>query len=199
MDKIERLLTSWVKDPELAAGLERGRILAFWPQAAGELAELTSAVAVQHAVLLVEAQDPMAAHLLTFQKARILAAYQQAWQRQVIKDFTIRVQTNVVSSSPPPPVLKPCRVCGLPSEQDPCHFCARTLADPVVRLEARKLMKNPAYQGLEGDLRDAALYLARQEIKEQLETLSPQVALNPNLLPLWQDLLRRATALGAQD
>jgi hypothetical protein len=56
-------------------------------------------------------------------------------------------------------------------------------------------MKNPDYQGLEGDLGDAALYLARQEIKEQLETLSPQVALNPNLLPLWQDLRRRAAAL----
>lgn len=195
MDKIERLLTSWAKDPGIAAGLERGRILAFWPQAAGELAELTSAVAVQHAVLLVEAQDPTAAHLLTFQKSKILAAYQQAWRRQVVKDLTIRVQTKVVSSSPPPPVLKPCRVCGLPSEQDPCRFCARTLADPVVRLEARRLMKNPDYQGLEGDLGDAALYLARQEIKEQLETLSPQVALNPNLLPLWQDLRRRAAAL----
>lgn len=198
MDKIERLLAGWVRDPDYAAGLERGRILAFWPQAAGELAEQTSAVAVHHAVLLVEAQDPMCAHLLTFQKSKIVAAYHQAWQRQVIKDLSIRVQSRLAPTPPPPPVLKPCRVCGLPSEQDPCRFCLRTLADPLVRLEARKLMKNPHHQSLEGDLREAALYLARQEIKEQLETLSPQVGLDPSLVPLWQDLRRRAAALEAQ-
>jgi hypothetical protein len=70
------LLGQLLKRYKLEAGLRRGRVLALWPEVAGEmLARLTEPVKLERGELLVRAESAALAHQLTYQREEFVRRY----------------------------------------------------------------------------------------------------------------------------
>ncbi len=70
------LLGQLLKRYKLEAGLRRGRVLALWPEIAGEmLARLTEPIRLERGELLVRAESAALAHQLTYQREELLRRY----------------------------------------------------------------------------------------------------------------------------
>lgn len=70
------LLGLLLKRYKLEAGLRRGRVLALWPEVAGEmLARLTEPLKLERGELLVRAESAALAHQLTYQREEFVRRY----------------------------------------------------------------------------------------------------------------------------
>ena len=70
------LLGQLLKRYKLEAGLRRGRVLALWPEIAGEmLARLTEPIRLERGELLVRAESAALAHQLTYQREEFVRRY----------------------------------------------------------------------------------------------------------------------------
>lgn len=85
----------------------------------------------------------------------------------------------------------PCPVCGTPSEVAPCPNCQKLLQDAAVKREADRLTRRPLASSFEGELLQAAKYLAAAGLEAQLRELMPQVVKEPALMAVLQDTARR--------
>ncbi len=215
--KVGRLLPEALKG--LGPGLRRGQVLAYWREAVGpELARLTRALALEEGVLLVAVPDPTLRHQLTYARLELLEKLRARFPE-------VREIRFIPGELPPedPPSLGPrpraelppagfpervqrlarflrekpgetCPVCGAKSPTKPCSVCRRHLEDPLVHKAAQRLARGRA-AGLEGDLLEAARYLARQALLKEMEELFPMALKDPGLIPLLKDLVRRFRAL----
>lgn len=62
----------------MESGLKRGRVLALWPEVAGEaISHMTEAERLEDGTLFVRVQDSVAAHQLTYTREAYLKKYQQ--------------------------------------------------------------------------------------------------------------------------
>jgi len=62
----------------LSQGVQRGRVLALWPEIAGPaLSELTEAERLEDGVLFVRVADPVLAHQLTYLREELILRYQE--------------------------------------------------------------------------------------------------------------------------
>lgn len=93
----------------------------------------------------------------------------------------------------------PCPICGVPSPEVPCRHCRGLLELKWVQKEAERLARNPVRHHLEGELGQAARYLALQKLRTDLEELLPSALNDPSLLPLLRDLAKRYLSLKGPD
>lgn len=103
----------------------------------------------------------------------------------VLKTSKLLKQSRKVATHPP------CVVCGVPTPQRICVHCKRLLEHPVVQAEALRLRRKPLKPRLEGDLKDAALYLARMHLEAEMNALLPAAVQNSELVALLGDVATR--------
>ena len=81
------LLGQLLKRYKLEAGLRRGRVLALWPEIAGEmLARLTEPLRLERGELLVRAESAALAHQLTYQREEFVRRYANQLGEGVVKN-----------------------------------------------------------------------------------------------------------------
>ncbi len=106
------LLGQLLKRYKLEAGLRRGRVLALWPEIAGEmLARLTEPLKLERGELLVRAESAALAHQLTYQREEFVRRYANRLGEGVVTNVrfvTGRPQAREAAPAPAPePVALP--------------------------------------------------------------------------------------------
>ncbi|WP_287371631.1 DUF721 domain-containing protein [Oceanithermus sp.] len=100
------LLGQLLKRYKLEAGLRRGRVLALWPEIAGEmLARLTEPIRLERGELLVRAESAALAHQLTYQREEFVRRYAARLGEGTVMNVrfvTGRPQAPAVVAEPPP-------------------------------------------------------------------------------------------------
>lgn len=151
------LLGKVLKTHGLEPGFKRGKVLALWPEVAGEmLAEMSEAAALEDGVLMVYVPDSAAAFHLKFQREEFLKRYEKRLPGAVTdirfreKRFQRKGNGKVQAAALPP--LSPEEESSL-----------RALADKATRLSPR----NPATDELK-----AAVYRAARAVLQR-QKLSP--------------------------
>ena len=104
------LLGQLLRRYKLEAGLRRGRVLALWPEVAGEmLARLTEPLKLERGELLVRAESAALAHQLTYQREEFVRRYAARLGEGTVTNvrFVTGRPKVVETASAPPPAPEP--------------------------------------------------------------------------------------------
>ncbi len=102
------LLGQLLKQYQLEAGLRRGRVLALWPEIAGEmLARLTEPLRLERGELLVRAESAALAHQLTYQREEFVRRYANRLGEEVVKNVRFIAGRVRQGSEPAEPEVAP--------------------------------------------------------------------------------------------
>lgn len=204
--QINQWVQKLLRQRSLAAGLQRGAVLAAWPRVAGEtLAAMTQALQLEDGVLWVRVPDAVAAHQLTYNRQLFLERLQAQFPGQV-QDLRFQVGSL--------PQLRPAsRPVALPplgvSEQDQLRQLARNLPSElqgvVLRagqrvLQAQKRQEHPPCQLCQRftEGQQPCMHCQRLLVDPAVRREAQRLVHRPGRRQLEEDALRAACYLAGQ-